>query len=111
MPWREAGQMWVCVWTEEVRAEGEEEGEMETAVSSFRTDEELRFFILEQIWEKVSVNEDNMAPASAREIRETIQTGDVQKAIDLWLEAVDTYFDEPESIVWGTSSILEIEKG
>lgn len=101
--WKESPEEYlVLVWQEmvEVEAEGEEEegSTIQTNTWIFRTEAEMRAFVIDEVLDKVKDNEDQLPPQAVREIREAAAQGKADEIVAMWVYLVERLFEGQEFI-------------
>ena len=109
--WKESPEEYlVLVWLDVGEEEGEEEeevqGTIETHAWIFRTEAEVRAFVIDQVLEKVKTNEDQLPPADVRQIRDAAARGDADEVIGMWIYLVEHLFEGHEFIKLTKSRIM-----
>jgi hypothetical protein len=109
--WKESPEeFFVLVWQEmvEVEAEGEEEAgaTLKTDTWIFRTEAEMRAFVIDEILEKVRDNEDQLPPATVRDIREAAAQGKADEIVGMWVYLVERLFEGQEFVMVDRTHIM-----
>lgn len=99
--WKPVRELIIVIWEESEAAEesqGEEEATERAFAFVFNSEQEAIAFIADEVRDKIKINEDNLPPNFVRDVYQTLDSGDTIMALNLWLQAAQQFFEEPEAV-------------